>query len=52
MMNMTVSRFGSSDGPYGTHLFGMTNDPLHSKAFHRLFKHFRMDRIEGRHGKH
>ena len=42
-----IPHFGSSDCPCGTHLFGMAEDPLQSREFHRLLQRFRMDRYEG-----
>ena len=39
-----VAQFGSSDCSCQTHLFGMKEDPLHSRVFHELLQHFRMDR--------
>ncbi len=42
----TVPRFGSSDCGCESHLFGMANDPSHSRAFHGLLQYFRMDRLE------
>jgi len=42
-----IPKFGASDCACGTHLFGMTDDPLQSKGFHRLLQYFRMDRYEG-----
>ena len=40
----SVPRFGSTDCLCGTHLFGMSGDPLHSEDFHKLLQYFRMDR--------
>ncbi len=42
-----IPRFGSSDCSCETHLFGMTEDPLHSRSFHELLQYFRMDRYVG-----
>ena len=39
-----IPGFGSSDCTCPTHLFGMSADPLHSKAFHERLQYFRMDR--------
>jgi sugar fermentation stimulation protein A len=44
----SVPRFGSTDCSCGSHLFGMSGDPLHSENFHRLLQYFRMDRYEGK----
>ncbi len=43
----SVSGFGSTDCSCETHLFGMSCDPLHSEAFHKLLQYFRMDRYLG-----
>ena len=40
----SVPGFGSTDCSCGTHLFGMSNNPLHSEDFHKLLQYFRMDR--------
>jgi sugar fermentation stimulation protein A len=40
----SVLGFGSTDCSCETHLFGMTDDPLHSESFHKLLQYFRMDR--------
>jgi sugar fermentation stimulation protein A len=42
----SVPGFGSSDCGCGSHLFGMTDDPLHDRAFIRLLMYFRIDRLE------
>jgi sugar fermentation stimulation protein A len=42
----SISGFGCSDCSCKTHLFGMANHPLHTKEFHQLLQHFRMDRYE------
>ncbi len=42
----SVPGFGSSDCGCGSHLFGMTDDPLHDPAFIRLLMYFRIDRLE------
>ncbi len=39
-----VPNFGSSDCSCDTHLFGLKEDPLISRAFHELLQDFRMDR--------
>lgn len=39
-----ISGFGSTDCSCGTHLFGMSQDPLLSEDFHKLLQYFRMDR--------
>jgi sugar fermentation stimulation protein A len=41
-----VSGFGSSDCTCQTHLFGMTEDPVHSRSFIKLLQYFRIDRLE------
>ena len=41
-----VPGFGSSDCTCKTHLFGLADDPLRSREFHRLLQRFRMDRYE------
>lgn len=41
-----VPGFGSSDCDCKSHLFGMTEDPVHSPAFIRLLMYFRIDRLE------
>jgi sugar fermentation stimulation protein A len=43
----SVPGFGSTDCLCDTHLFGMSNDPLHSEDFHKLLQYFRMDRYLG-----
>jgi sugar fermentation stimulation protein A len=40
----SVPKFGSTDCSCSTHLFGMSNDPLKLKSFHKLLQYFRMDR--------
>ncbi|MFB3884529.1 MAG: DNA/RNA nuclease SfsA [Thermodesulfobacteriota bacterium] len=40
----TIPGFGSTDCHCETHLFGMSEDPFHSKDFHKVFQYFRMDR--------
>ena len=40
----SVPRFGSTDCPCETHLFGMANDPIQSENFQKLLQYFRMDR--------
>jgi sugar fermentation stimulation protein A len=40
----SVPRFGSTDCPCETHLFGMANDPIQSEDFQKLLQYFRMDR--------
>ncbi len=42
----SVPGFGSSDCGCRSHLFGMTDDPLHDRAFIRLLMYFRIDRLE------
>jgi sugar fermentation stimulation protein A len=41
-----IPEFGCSDCSCKTHLFGMTNDPIHSESFQKLLQHFRMDRYQ------
>jgi len=41
-----VPGFGSSDCDCGTHLFGMNEDPVHTRSFIELLLYFRMDRLE------
>jgi sugar fermentation stimulation protein A len=41
-----VRDFGSSDCGCGSHLFGMSQDPLHSRSFIDLLQYFRIDRLE------
>jgi sugar fermentation stimulation protein A len=41
----TIPGFGCSDCSCESHLFGLTQDPFHSQAFHRLVQYFRMDRF-------
>ena len=41
-----VPRFGSSDCSCPSHLYGMTQDPLHSATFISLLQYFRMDRLK------
>jgi sugar fermentation stimulation protein A len=41
-----VPRFGSSDCSCPSHLYGMTQDPLHSAKFISLLQYFRMDRLK------
>lgn len=38
--------FGSSDCDCQTHLFGMNEDPVHTRSFIELLLYFRMDRLE------
>jgi sugar fermentation stimulation protein A len=40
----SVPGFGSTDCSCESHLFGMSEDPLHSEDFHKLLQYFRMDR--------
>jgi sugar fermentation stimulation protein A len=42
----SVPRFGSTDCSCHSHLFGMSEDPLHSENFHKLLRYFRMDRLQ------
>ncbi len=42
----SVPGFGSSDCGCESHLFAMTEDPLHTPAFVRLLMYFRIDRLE------
>ncbi len=42
----TVPRFGSSDCSCGTHLVGMAENPIRSRAFIDLLTYFRIDRLE------
>jgi sugar fermentation stimulation protein A len=41
-----VGDFGSSDCGCRSHLFGMSQDPLHSRSFIDLLQYFRIDRLE------
>jgi sugar fermentation stimulation protein A len=41
-----IPGFGSSDCSCQTHLFGMTEDPVHSRSFINLLQYFRIDRLE------
>jgi sugar fermentation stimulation protein A len=41
-----IQAFGSSDCACRTHLFGMTEDPVHSRSFINLLQYFRIDRLE------
>jgi sugar fermentation stimulation protein A len=41
-----VPGFGSTDCLCHTHLFGMTDDPLHSPEFQKMLQYFRMDRLQ------
>jgi sugar fermentation stimulation protein A len=41
----SVPRFGSTDCPCETHLFGMANDPIQSENFQNLLQYLRMDRV-------
>jgi sugar fermentation stimulation protein A len=41
-----IPGFGSSDCSCKTHLFGMTDNPIHSESFQKLLQHFRMDRYQ------
>ncbi len=40
-----VHGFGSSDCNCPSHLFATREDPMHSKRFHELLEHFRMERL-------
>jgi sugar fermentation stimulation protein A len=40
-----VPGFGSSDCACPSHLFGLSEDPLATPAFHHLLQHFRMERL-------
>ena len=40
-----IPGFGCSDCSCDTHLFGMTDGPLHSEKFQKLLQYFRMDRF-------
>ncbi len=40
-----VKGFGSSDCDCKSHLFGMTEDPVHTRSFVDLLQHFRIDRL-------
>ena len=42
----SIPDFGSSDCACRSHLFAMTDDPVHSPAFIRLLMYFRIDRLE------
>jgi len=41
-----VKGFGSSDCACESHLFGMAEDPLHTRHFIDLLRYFRIDRLE------
>lgn len=41
-----VKGFGSSDCTCKSHLFGMSADPVHARAFIDLLQYFRIDRLE------
>jgi len=41
-----IPAFGSSDCACHSHLFGMTEDPVHKRSFIDLLKYFRIDRLE------
>lgn len=41
-----VKDFGSSNCSCYTHLFGMSEDPVHSRPFIDLLRYFRIDRLE------
>lgn len=41
----SVSGFGSTDCSCETHLFSMSEEPLHSENFLKLLQYFRMDRL-------
>jgi len=41
-----ISYFGSTDCSCNSHLFGMSDDPIHQRSFIRLLQYFRMDRLE------
>ncbi len=41
-----VKAFGSSDCGCDTHLFGMKEDPVHSRPFIEFLQYFRIDRLE------
>ena len=40
-----VPNFGCSDCSCGSHLFGMSKDPIHTPEFISLLQYFRMDRL-------
>lgn len=42
----SVPRFGSSDCPCESHLFGFGDDPTRLGTFQKILQHFRMDRYE------
>ena len=42
----SIPGFGSSDCDCRSHLFAMTEDPVHSPAFIKLLMYFRIDRLE------
>jgi sugar fermentation stimulation protein A len=42
----SVPGFGCTDCSCHSHLFGMSEDPLHSEKFHKLLQYFRMDRLQ------
>jgi sugar fermentation stimulation protein A len=41
-----IPGFGSSDCSCESHLFGMPEDPVHSREFIKILLHFRIDRLE------
>jgi sugar fermentation stimulation protein A len=41
-----IPGFGSSDCTCQAHLFGMNEDPVHSRAFISVLQYFRIDRLE------
>ena len=43
MADWSIPGFGCTDCFCQTHLFGMSTDPLHFIAFHKLLQYFRMD---------
>ncbi|MGE5173462.1 MAG: DNA/RNA nuclease SfsA [Betaproteobacteria bacterium] len=42
----TIPGFGSSDCDCDSHLFGMAEDPVHTRSFIELLQYFRIDRLE------
>ena len=45
-----IPAFGCSDCSCGSHLFGMSKDPIHTSEFISLLQYFRMDRLFGQEG--
>ena len=41
-----VPKFGSSDCDCKSHLFGMTDNPIHNKAFMDVIENYRMNKLD------